>query len=546
MLSFLLLSLALGALAQSPTVSLDQANVTGTQVNGTIDKFLGIPFAQPPVGDLRFRLPVNITSYNQSFDATQYGYTCINQNSSSSTNPFGAAASLFSDLQEIFDQNSTSVDIPEDEDCLTLNVLRPSGIDANASLPVLVWIYGGGFEGGSTIGYDELTTSIVNRSIEMEKPMVVVSMNYRLNAFGFLASQEVADEGVGNIGLHDQREALRWIQRYIGAFGGNSSHVTIWGQSAGAISASLQMVAYNGTDEGLFHAAFMQSGAPIPIGNLTGGQPYYNDLVNATGCGGQNDTLSCLRSVPVANLTAGINQSPGIYAYQSLALAWTPRADGIFLTEHPQRLVEADKVVHVPMVCGNVDDEGTVFAGSTLNITTDAEFETYVKTIFIPGASEEDLESLWEAYPSDPSKGSPFDTSALNAITPQFKRMAAFQGDVVFQAPRRFFLQHQSGKQPIWSYLSRRSKELPILGSFHSSEIVANLLNDYVIQFTNDHDPSLGGTDDLPDWPQYTNESPNMYNFGPALLGSKIEITQDTYREEGMGLLSNLSLRFPL
>ncbi|KAH6916593.1 carotenoid ester lipase [Coprinopsis sp. MPI-PUGE-AT-0042] len=543
MLPFLFLNLALGALAQNPTVRLDQATVTGTRLDGTIDKFLGIPFAQPPVGDLRFRLPAKINSYNESFDATQYGFSCIQQNAPTSANPLEPVALLLSEIRDLF---QPAPPIPQDEDCLTLNVVRPAGVAANASLPVLVWIYGGGFAGGSTLAFDGIVTSVVNRSIALEKPVVLVSINYRVNAFGFLASQEVADEGTGNFGLQDQREALRWIQRYIGAFGGNSSHVTIWGQSAGAISAGLQMVANNGTDEGLFHAAFLQSGAPVPLGPLTGGQPYYDDLVNATGCSGENDTLSCLRSVPIANLTEGINQSPGTFAYQSVAIPWAPRADGIFLTDHPQRLIEADKVVHIPTVCGVVDDEGTLFAGSTLNVTTDEEFETYVKTIFFPGASEEDLEPLWKAYPSNTSEGSPFDTLYFNAATPQFKRMAAFQGDVLFQAPRRFFLQHQAGKQPMWSYLSRRSKELPILGSFHASDIVANFLYDYLIQFANEYDPNVGGADEVPEWPQYTKESPNMYNFGPAFLDYKIEITQDTYREEGMTLLSSLSLRFPL
>ncbi|KAH6874981.1 carotenoid ester lipase, partial [Coprinopsis sp. MPI-PUGE-AT-0042] len=518
MLPFLLLSLALGALAQNPTVRLDQATVTGTRLDGKIDKFLGIPFAQPPVGDLRFRLPVKIDSYNESFDATQYGDTKF--------------ATLF----------QPAAPTPQDEDCLTLNVVRPAGIAANASLPVLVWIYGGGFAAGSTVEFDGIVTSVVNRSIALEKPVVLVSINYRVNAFGFLASQEVADEGTGNFGLQDQREALRWIQRYIGAFGGNSSHVTMWGESAGAISAGLQMVANNGTDEGLFHAAFMQSGAPVPLGDLTGGQPYYDDLVNATGCSGQNDTLSCLRSVPIANLTEGINQSPGIFAYQSVAIPWAPRADGTFLTDNPQRLVEADKVVHIPTVCGGVDDEGTLFAGSTVNVTTDTEFETYVKTIFFPDASEEDLEPLWKAYPSNTSEGSPFDTLYYNAVTPQFKRMAAFQGDVLFQAPKRFFLQHQAGKQPTWSYCELLTSRL----GFHASDLVANFLHDYLIQFANEYDPNVGGADEVPEWPQYTKESPNVYTFSPAFLDNKIEITQDTFREAGMTLLSSLSLRFPM
>ncbi|EAU92417.2 carotenoid ester lipase [Coprinopsis cinerea okayama7 len=548
LLSFSLTSLSFLALAvaQAPTVTLDQINVTGVR-NDTVDKFLGIPYAQVPIGDLRFRLPVNISSYNQSFDASSYGYTCINQNSSSSTSLVSVVASIAGDI--IGDDDPTT---PQSEDCLTVNVIRPNA-DTNSSHPVLVWIYGGGFEGGSTIGYDDLTTTLVQRSVAIGKPIVLVSMNYRMNAFGFIASQEVQNEGVGNIGLHDQREALRWVKRYIGAFGGNSSHVTLWGQSAGAISASLQMVAYDGRDEDLFHAAFMQSGSPIPVGNITGGQIYYNDLVNRTGCYGQDDTLSCLRSAPLANLTDAINQSPGLFAYQSLALAWSPRADGTFLTAHPQHLVQQDKVLHIPMVSGDVDDEGTVFAQSTKNITTDEEFRSYVSDLWLPGASDEDLEPLWGAYPSDPADGSPFNTSFVSAITPQYKRMAAFQGDAVFQAPRRYFLQEQAGKQPIWSYLSRRLKYLPILGSFHASDLYLDLLNDYVIQFANNYDPNLddsfNGDDDddndRPNWPQYTADSPALYTFPSTDFGD-IEITQDTYREGPMRVLTNLSMRFPL
>ncbi|KAJ2921564.1 hypothetical protein H1R20_g10371, partial [Candolleomyces eurysporus] len=343
---------------------------------------------------------------------------------------------------------------PQSEDCLTLNVIRPSNYSSypNGSLPVLVWIYGGGFESGSTVGYDNLTTTVVQRSVELEKPVVVVSMNYRVNAFGFLASQEVSNEGVANIGLQDQRAALRWIKHYIGAFGGNSSQITIWGQSAGAISVALQMLAYDGNNEDLFHGAFMQSGAPIPVGNLTEGQKYYDQLVNGTNCGSSNNTLDCLRSTSLSTLSDAINQTPGLWSYQSLVLAWTPRADGTFLSDNPQRMVQDGKVSNVPMVSGNCADEGTLFAQSSLNVTSDEDFEDYIKTIWLPNASDEELAPLFEQYPSERSAGSPFNTSVANAVTSQYKRIAAFQGDVVFQAPRRFFLQYRADQQPTWSY----------------------------------------------------------------------------------------------
>jgi len=110
---------------------------------------------------------------------------------------------------------------------------------------------------------------------------------------------------------------------------------------------------------------------------------------------------------------------------------------------------------------GNVDDEGTLFSLSSRNVTTDEEFRKYISTVFVPNATQEELEPLWNYYPADPADGSPFNTSDHNDITPQYKRISAFQGDVVFQAQRRYLLQHLSGKQKLWSY-----REFPTI-SFH-------------------------------------------------------------------------------
>ncbi|EEB91447.1 hypothetical protein MPER_10187, partial [Moniliophthora perniciosa FA553] len=212
---------------------------------------------------------------------------------------------------------------------LTLNVITPAGVTPDSKLPVLVWIFGGGFESGPSAFYDG--TKIVERSIDLGEPVIFVGMNYRLNGFGFLASQEVKDAGVGNLGLQDQRESLRWVQKYIGAFGGDPTKALAdsWGESAGAISVALQMLANGGDTEGLFHAAFMQSGAPIPVGDITHGQTYYDSIVADTGCSGSSDTLQCLREVPYNNLKAAIDRIPGIFSYQSMNLAFLPRSDGV-------------------------------------------------------------------------------------------------------------------------------------------------------------------------------------------------------------------------
>ncbi len=147
------------------------------------------------------------------------------------------------------------------------------------------------------------------------------------------------------------------------------------------------MVANDGNHEGLFRGAFMQSGSPIPVGDITHGQVYYDAIAAETGCSSASDTLACLRSVPYATLKTAVDHTPFIFDYQvnpvlqpnraqrsnvlsqSLALAWIPRADGVFLTDNPQKLVQDGKVANVPFITGDCDDEGTLFSLANLNVT---------------------------------------------------------------------------------------------------------------------------------------------------------------------------------
>jgi carboxylesterase type B len=257
--------------ATGPIVSLDSGLFTGTTANGT-NKFLGIPFAQPPVGDLRFRHPKPLGPYVGNHNATAFGLSCPQQAANLSLSGLPLAT------LEYLETLGTTSTIPIGEDCLFINVVAPAQATSGSKLPVVVWIYGGGFEDGSSANVDGST--IVNHSIALQKPVVYVSLNYRLAAFGFLASQEVKDGRVGNLGLWDQRLAFRWVQKYIHAFGGDPSKVTIWGQSAGAISVSLQMLTNGGNTEGLFRAAFMQSGSPIPVGDITRVRSYIANSFN--------------------------------------------------------------------------------------------------------------------------------------------------------------------------------------------------------------------------------------------------------------------------
>ncbi|KAH9068091.1 Alpha/Beta hydrolase protein [Lactarius deliciosus] len=386
---------------------------------------------------------------------------------------------------------------------------------------------------------------IVKRSMVLKEPVAYVSLNYRLAAFGFLASQEVKDAGVGNLGLHDQRMGLRWIQKYIHAFGGDSSKVTIWGQSAGSVSVSLQMLTNGGNTEGLFRAAFMQSGTPPSIGDITHGQRYYDDLVVRTGCSDSSDTLACLRAAPYDELKPAMDSSHQRIVIQSLALVWQARADGVFLADGPQKLVQQGSVASIPFVPGDCDDEGTLFALSQLNVTTDADLRNLLSGFFLPNATDVELDNLLTLHPQDDTRGSPYDTPK-NAFTPHFKRIASILGDSVFQAPRRFFLNNVSDKQNTWSFLSKRLKSMPVLGSAHGSD-VQNIygpgeLTDYLIHFATHLDPNGGSS---PQWPQYTTSSPQLM----TLLESQVTnttITLDTYRVDGIVFLTELWLVNPL
>ncbi|KAF7289146.1 Carboxylic ester hydrolase [Mycena indigotica] len=531
------------ALAAVPVITLDNATFTGTVASSNTQSFFGIPFAQPPVGDLRFRKPAPIAPYTGSFNASLMGPSCPQQ--------FTRVPVVSGSLQALISKlwgDYYSGKYPDSEDCLTINIIKPANANPNSKLPVALWLFAGGFEFGTPARYDG--TPIVERSIAMNKPIIYVSINYRVSAFGFLGGKEVKEAGVGNLGLQDQREALRWMQKYISAFGGDPKKVTIWGESAGAISVALHMLTNGGNTEGLFRAGYMQSGSPIPVGPIdnASGQKFYDELVANVGCQWEFDTLACLRTIPYDQLKKQVDASPFFLDYQSLVLAWLPRVDGDFLVDNPQQLVLKGQVAKVPFIAGDCDDEGTVFSLSTLNITSDAAFNDYLATIWAPTAPNSTIAALANAYPSDITKGSPFDTGILHALTPQFKRLAAFQGDAVFHAPRRFFQTQLSGKQKQWGYLNKRNKAIPFVGSYHTSDVSnvfgAGELTDYLVNFVTDLDPN-GPT--VPAWPQYSTDSPNLMTFYDALLTKdKTGVSQDTFRVEAMKVLTEASLAFPI
>ncbi|KAI0292408.1 carotenoid ester lipase precursor [Russula brevipes] len=531
-----------GAPTDGPEVHLDDGVFVGVR-KGLTDQYLGIPFAHPPTGDRRLRRPEPPPPYQGLHYAQAFGKSCPQQEL---TLPNGLDSTLVKNIGKVVNNLYEGI-APADEDCLTINVVKPTTATPNSKLPVVVWIFGGGFELGGPSVYDG--GKVVSRAIDLKQPVIFVSMNYRLSAFGFLPGKEVRADKVGNLGLQDQRLALKWVQTYIHEFGGDSSKVTIWGESAGAISVSMHMLTNNGNQEGLFRAAVMQSGGPIPVGPIENGQKYYDHMVEKTRCGKAADTLDCLRKVPYETFKKAMDSSPNFFAYQGLVLAWLPRVDGVFLTEPPQHAVLRGHVSDVPVITGNCDDEGSLFSVSTINITTTPELKDYLKLFMMPRAKDSEIDGLLVHYPDDQRAGSPFDTGIRNALSPQFKRTAALQGDFVFHGPRRFFLKQRASKQRSWGFVWKRLKETPFIGSAHATDLINSILGsgelrDYILRFANNLDPNGDNGLGIP-WPQWNPDKPKALILQDSTLFPLI-IADDNYRSRALDYVGNMSIRYPI
>lgn len=208
--------------AVAPTVNLEYATVVGSSLAG-IDSFKGIPYAQPPVGNLRLKPPQPITSNLGTVVATGVPRACPQFLTSTNSSLIPTDV-----LTELTDMGFFQTFSDAGEDCLTVNVQRPSTATASSSLPVVYWMYGGAFEFGSTQTYD--ASELISTSVAQGKDIIYVSVNYRLGGFGFLPGSEILKDGSANLGNLDQRLGLEWLADNIAKFGGDLSKVTIWGE----------------------------------------------------------------------------------------------------------------------------------------------------------------------------------------------------------------------------------------------------------------------------------------------------------------------------
>ena len=533
--------------AAKVTVALPHATIIGND-ESSVESFAGIPYAEPPEGPLRLKPPKRLERDLGEFDATGSAPACP-QMYLSTDNP-----NRFFDIVGDILTLPVFGEINGQEDCLTMNIQRPSGTKAGDKLPVLFWIYGGGFEFGSTDGHD--ASGMVKAAVEMGQPFIYVSVNYRVGSFGFMPGKEILEDGSANLGLLDQRMGLEWTADHIEAFGGDPEKVTIWGQSAGSISVMDQLALYGGDntykDKKLFRGAIMNSGSIIPSDpvDCPKGQVVYDKVVQTAGCSEASDTLECLRGLEYTDFLRAGNSVPGIISYNSVALSYLPRPDGKVLPDTPDELVAQGKYAAVPMIIGSQEDEGTLFSLFQPNLTTTEDVVQYLGDLYFAGMTTEQITELVETYSPQTQEGSPFRTGKFNELYPGFKRLAAMLGDLVFTITRRLFLEvtgEVNPDVPSWSYLSSHAYGTPVLGTYHGSELGdifdgkdGRTEHIYYINFVVNQDPNKGaGGDELMEWPQWKESKSLMWFLKDGWEMLDDDFRADTYRwlKENVGIL---------
>lgn len=542
-----LLACAAAAVGQSAT-TLPIANTLNGTYAGVYsptfnqDYFLGIPYAEPPIQGFRLRPPQPL---NESWDGHRYA---MSYSPECYQYPWagGEGAS---------------------DDCLTINIVRPSGIDSDRALPVAMWIHGGGLVEGSNSVRNYNLSFIVDQSVLMGQPVIATSINYRLGAWGYLWGSEMEKVGAGNLGYRDQRIALEWLQENIAAFGGDPAKVTIWGQSGGARGVASQITAYAGRDDGLFRAAVLQSATgfhtsfgEIYVPGAATWDEAFEDLVEKTGCSAAGDRLQCLRELPSLEL-AKIFDNVTFPPFLDIV-------DGDFIQAPRADLIRDGAFNHVPVLIGNVHDEGQPFAPYGINTT--AEWETAVQNT--DAADNTTLDVLSALYPDNPRVGLPptlygRPEGDLAYYGAQWKRANAYFGDRAMHAPRRFWTRRWAEEDVLaYSYhFNVRSADLNLAdGSRHSSEMpfvfhnidgvgyevspfegapesyyeLAKIVSRAWVGFFNHMDPNKGGLGCKQEWPVYGGEDPKNMVFN-ANLSSLVALEGDTYRTEQIEYLIN-------
>ena len=489
----------IGQPISSDPVAVDSGRVSGTVLASGVKAYFGIPFAAPPVRDFRWRPPRPVTPWKGVYHADRMAAKCI-QNLRDS------------DLNHYFGEEPTS------EDCLYLNVWAPASARSGQKLPVLVFIYGGGFTQGSS--------AMANYSGESlaKKGVVYASFNYRVGALGFLAHPELTAEDPhrtsGNWGLLDQVAALQWVNRNIAQFGGDPGNVTILGQSAG--SASVSYLQSSPLARGLIHRAFGMSGSAV------GGRGRTASLGDGEQSGRRlQEQLKAPSMAEMRRLSA-----ERIYAAQIAAGAprFQPTVDGNLLPESPTALFAASRQNDIPLLLSLMRDESS---NALRAAKTADEYRSAARQLY--GDKAGDFLALYPA--------------ATDADVPSAGAKAAREAGMETTMRSWALAQVKTGKAPV--YMSMFSRVHPYVdgvtfsdhnpktvGAYHTGEVpywlqtqdaynlfrptrnwtaydrdLANKLSDALVAFARTGNPSTPALA----WPRYDPAHEQMMEFGDAI-----------------------------
>ncbi|SDV47208.1 carboxylesterase/lipase family protein [Chitinasiproducens palmae] len=469
-----------GGSSQSPTfIDNSGAPVVDTaygKVKGTgtdILSFKGIPYAKPPVGALRWTAPTEPTAWSDTRDASSFGPECMQAGTGSMS-----------------------------EDCLTINVWTPkSAVASSAKLPVMVWVYGGSFTSGN---------GNVDGSVVSSHGAVVVSMNYRVSTFGFMAhpqlSAESPDKVSGNYGLLDVMQALKWVKENIANFGGDPTKVTIWGESAGASVISSIMSSPRSID--LFQRAILES---------PGSWRHWKTLASAEQDGSAlGANISDLRALPASAVPLILNPGGGT---QIRALAQPrvigPVQDGVVLPHEERLQFESGRATQVPLLLGNNTDEGYIFTNSYAISTVD-QYKAYLSDPQIFGSFGQQALQIYPAAADSQVKSQ----IALSFGDDQFwfgaRGMARVYADAGLPVYRYYFTRKQNGgtgsdahhgDDIAYVFGDTKLSAAPYTGD---DVRISNEMIDAWVRFASTGNPN-GGL--INDWPRYQTSTEPVYQI---------------------------------
>lgn len=460
----------------SLTVKTENGRVHGKTINnGKVNAWLGLPYAAPPVGELRWKFPQLAAKWTGERDATRYAAHCAQNH-------------VFDDM--VFQDRGGS------EDCLYLNVYAPAGAHAGSNLPVMFWIHGGGFSGGSS---DEPRH---NGDFLPLKGVVLVTINYRLGVFGFLATSDLAKEAdgaAGNYAFADMIAALRWVKTNIRQFGGDADNVTIFGESAGSFAVSSLMA--SPLAQGLFAKAIGESGGAVAGTTLVYDTLAEREVKDAKWVETlQVKSLAELRALPTQKI---------LDAAKGPAVGFPPNIDGKILTEPVGSTYAAGKQAHVPLIAGWNRDEGSFFA---MRGMTALQWKEIAKKNFGDRADE-----FLKLYPADSDEQAL--RSAIDFGSDQF---------IAYGTWAWLEAQRKTGSAPVYRYFfelaATPSKYHPGTFAFHSDDIeyvfgtldtrpgwavrpedrtLSEQIMTYWTNFAKTGNPNGGN---LPQWPKYNDD----------------------------------------